>query len=75
VRVLLQRTMSNPTPAALPNPYTPLLYLPQYFADELEISRYVYVAALGVGFASNPRVGTGSQFIGFLMGLGDVGVR
>lgn len=32
----------------LPNPTTPLAFLPPDVATELEVSRYIYVATLGV---------------------------
>lgn len=32
----------------LPNPETPLAFLPPDTANQLEVSRYIYVASLGV---------------------------
>lgn len=38
--------------ASLPNPNTTLAFLSPDMADQLEVSRYIYVASLGVGLCA-----------------------
>jgi hypothetical protein len=40
--------MSGNSTITLPNPFTPLAFLPQTLANQYEASRYLYVATLGV---------------------------
>lgn len=40
--------MSDPTAFPILNPDTPLAFLPPSIAFQLEVSRYIYTASLGV---------------------------
>jgi hypothetical protein len=57
------------SPAQIINPLTPLAYLPPDLADQLEASRYLYVATLGVSSSIRCHV-NGVRTQGFyLLGL------
>lgn len=49
------RDMEAPDPSTLPNPYTPLAFLPPEIADEYQILGYVYVGTLAVSYQSFSR--------------------
>lgn len=66
---------SNSTLPTLPNPYTPLAFLPPTLADQFQASGYLYVAGLSVcivqkvfggpqlNFSPNPGVSVGLVYV------------
>lgn len=67
--------MSALNATELPNPFTPLAFLPPTLASQLEASRYLYVATLAVSKMSIRCEQLSHQFLGLHMGHGHGNAR